>query len=74
MTAIGFNERQLQKMKSQPGFVAVQQAKSGLMIGSLHDEFIHVPIGLLAGRQKSVDRTGPVWVGVLAATGQPERL
>jgi hypothetical protein len=53
---------------------AVQQAKSGLMIGSLQDEFICVPIELRASRQKSVDRTGPVWAGVLAVTGQSEQL
>ncbi len=49
----------------------VQQAKSGLMIGFLHDEFIQVPIELLASRRKSIDPVSPVWSGVLAATGQP---
>jgi len=45
-----------------------------LVIGFLHDEFIHVPIGLLAGRKKCIDPAGPVWRGTLAATGQPEIL
>jgi 6-phosphofructokinase 1 len=53
---------------------AAMAGKTGLVIGFLHDEFIHVPIELLAGRRKSIDPTGPVWAGVLAATGQPERL
>ena len=38
------------------------------------DEFIHIPMGMLGGRRKSIDPTGPVWAGALAATGQPERL
>ena len=51
---------------------AAMAGKTGLVIGFLHERFIHVPIELLAGRRKSVDPTGPVWSGVLAATGQPE--
>jgi 6-phosphofructokinase 1 len=50
---------------------AAMAGKTGLMIGVLHDEFIHVPIELLAGRKKSIDPAGPVWSGTLAATGQP---
>jgi 6-phosphofructokinase 1 len=52
---------------------AAMAGKTGLVIGFLHDEFIHVPIELLAGSKKSVDPAGPVWSGTLAATGQPER-
>ena len=51
---------------------AAMAGKTGVVIGFLHERFIHVPIELLAGRRKSVDPTGPVWSGVLAATGQPE--
>jgi 6-phosphofructokinase 1 len=53
---------------------AAMAGKTGVVIGFLHERFIHVPIELLAGRRKSVDPTGPVWSGVLAATGQPECL
>ncbi len=53
---------------------AAQQAKSGLMIGVPHDEFIHVPIDLLVGRRKSIDPTDPLWGDTLAATGQLEQL
>ena len=53
---------------------AAMAGKTGVVIGFLHDRFIHVPIEVLAGRRKSVDPTGPVWSGVLAATGQPEWL
>lgn len=53
---------------------AAMAGKTGLVIGYLHDEFIHVPIELLAGRRKSIDPAGPVWSGALAATGQPEHM
>jgi len=53
---------------------AAMAGKTGLVIGFLHDEFIHVPIELLASRRKSIDPAGPIWRGTLAATGQPERL
>jgi 6-phosphofructokinase 1 len=53
---------------------AAMAGKSGLVIGFLHDEFIHVPSELLASRKKSIDPAGPVWRGTLAATGQSERL
>ena len=47
--------------------------KTGLVIGYLHDRFIHVPIELLASRKKRLDPDGFAWSAVLAATGQPER-
>ena len=47
--------------------------KTGLVIGYLHDKFIHVPIELLASQKKRLDPDGFAWSAVLAATGQPER-
>ena len=52
---------------------AAMAGKTGLVIGYLHDRFIHVPIELLASRKKALDPHGPAWSAVLAATGQPER-
>ena len=52
---------------------AAMSGKTGLVIGYLHDRFIHVPIELLTSRKKSMDPDSPVWSAVLAATGQPER-
>jgi 6-phosphofructokinase 1 len=49
---------------------AAMAGKTGLVIGFLHDKFIHVPIELLASREKRVDPDGPGWTAVLAATGQ----
>ena len=52
---------------------AAMAGKTGLVIGYLHDRFVHVPIELLASRTKCMDPDGFVWSAVLAATGQPER-
>jgi len=52
---------------------AAMAGKTGLVIGYLHNEFIHVPIELIISRKKSIDKNGFIWGAVLAATGQPER-
>ena len=52
---------------------AAMAGKTGLVIGYLHDKFIHVPIALLASRTKRMEPDGFAWSAVLAATGQPER-
>jgi 6-phosphofructokinase 1 len=52
---------------------AAMAGKTGLVIGHLHDRYIHVPIELLASGQKRIDPAGPLWQSVLAATGQPAR-
>jgi 6-phosphofructokinase 1 len=50
---------------------AAMAGKTGLVIGLLHDRFIHVPIELLTTQQKRLDPESPVWSAVLATTGQP---
>jgi 6-phosphofructokinase 1 len=52
---------------------AAMAGKTGLVIGSLHGQFIHVPIELLASRKKAMDPNGLAWRAAMAATGQPER-
>ena len=52
---------------------AAMAGKTGLVIGYLHDKFIHVPIELLASHVKTLDTSGFAWRAVLATTGQPER-
>lgn len=52
---------------------AAMAGKTGLVIGYLHDKFIHVPIELLANNVKALDTAGFAWRAALAATGQPER-
>ncbi len=52
---------------------AAMAGKTGVLIGYLHDVFIHVPIAALAGQAQCVDPEGGLWHAVLAATGQPAR-
>jgi 6-phosphofructokinase 1 len=52
---------------------AAMAGKTGLVIGLLHDRFIHVPIELLATQQKRLDPNSPAWSAVLAATRQQHR-
>ena len=52
---------------------AAMAGKTGLVIGYLHNQFIHVPIELLASQKKRVAPDGFAWSAVLAATRQPER-
>ena len=47
--------------------------KTGVVIGMLHDRFVHVPIDLLVSRKKQIDPDGLAWAAVLAATGQPAK-
>ena len=50
---------------------AAMAGKTGLIIDSLHNRFIHVPIALLSGHHKRLDPEDDSWRSVLAATGQP---
>jgi len=52
---------------------AAMAGKTGLVVGFLHEKFIHVPIELLAGHTKRLDPASGWWRSVLAATGQPEQ-
>jgi 6-phosphofructokinase 1 len=52
---------------------AAMAGKTGLVIGNIHDTFIHVPIDLLTRRSKRVDVRGWEWRAALAATGQQEQ-
>ncbi len=53
---------------------AVHGAMAGrtdMMVGLWHGIFTHVPLGVVAGRRKSIDPKGNLWRSVLATTGQP---
>src|SRR3954447_686578 len=52
---------------------AAMAGKTGVVIGFLHERFIHVPIELLATKTKRLDPASGWWRSVLAATGQAER-
>lgn len=50
---------------------AAMAGKSGLIVGLLHEKFIHVPIAMATTGRKRIDERGPLWGAVLASTGQP---
>ncbi len=50
---------------------AAMAGKTGLLIGSWNNLFIHVPINLAVRKRKRIDPEGIVWTSVLEATGQP---
>jgi 6-phosphofructokinase 1 len=52
---------------------AAMAGKTGLVIGLLHDSFIHIPIEMLVQEKKHIDPDGTWWNAVLATTGQPAR-
>lgn len=52
---------------------AAMAGKTGLVIGFLHERFLHVPIELLAGHTKRLNPASGWWRSVLATTGQPEQ-
>lgn len=52
---------------------AAMAGKTGLVIGHIHDKFIHVPIELLTSRTKNMETDSLAWNAVLATTGQPEQ-
>jgi len=52
---------------------AAMAGKTGLVIGYLHDQFIHVPIEMLANQKKRLDPNSDWWHAVLASTGQAAR-
>lgn len=52
---------------------AAMAGKTGLIVGMLHDKFIHVPIEAVVKEKKRLSPDGSLWQAVLAATGQPER-
>ena len=52
---------------------AAMAGKTGLVIGFLHEKFIHVPMEMLTSRKKTMNPESLAWGAVLAATGQPER-
>jgi 6-phosphofructokinase 1 len=52
---------------------AAMAGKTGLVIGYLHDSFIHIPIEMLVDKTKRIEPDGTLWTAVLATTGQPAR-
>jgi 6-phosphofructokinase 1 len=56
------------------GSNAVHAAMSGrteVLIGLMHDEYVHIPIRLAVSRRNCINPEGSLWRDVIDATGQP---
>ena len=45
--------------------------KTKLVIGLVHDKFVHLPIKAVTAHRNAVDPEGSLWRDALDATGQP---
>ncbi len=50
---------------------AAMAGKTGMLVGSWRERFVHVPLEAAVARRKKVHPRGVLWRSVLAATGQP---
>ena len=50
---------------------AAMAGKTGLMVGYCHEQFTHVPLSALSIGKKHLSIDNPLWLSVLASTGQP---
>lgn len=50
---------------------AAMAGKTELIVGLVHDYFVHVPIRMAVSRKNIIDPDGSLWRDVIEATGQP---
>ena len=50
---------------------AAMAGKTKLVIGLVHNKYVHIPIRLVTSRRNTVDPEGSLWRDVIDATGQP---
>jgi 6-phosphofructokinase 1 len=52
---------------------AALAGKTDLVVASVHDVFVHLPLEVVTGAKRALDPEGEPWRSVLASTGQPTR-
>ena len=50
---------------------AAMAGKTKLVIGLIHNKYVHLPTRLVTSRRNTVDPEGSLWRDVIDATGQP---
>ena len=50
---------------------AAMAGKTGIIVGMLNSQFVHIPIHKSVEMRKKVDTEGPVYQALLDNTGQP---
>jgi 6-phosphofructokinase 1 len=53
---------------------AAMAGRTGMIVGFLNGQFVHIPVDLLSAGSKRVDLYGELWHAVLASTGQSLQL
>jgi 6-phosphofructokinase 1 len=59
---------------AQAAVHAAMAGRTAMVVGRWHGRFVHIPIPVATGSRNQVDANGDLWMSVLEATGQPERL
>jgi 6-phosphofructokinase 1 len=59
---------------AQSAVHAAMAGRTAMVVGRWHGRFVHIPIPVATGSRNQVDPDGDLWMSVLEATGQPERL
>jgi len=53
---------------------AAMAGRTAMVVGRWHGRFVHIPIPVATRSRNQVDPDGDLWMSVLEATGQPERM
>ena len=48
--------------------------KTGMLVGLVNDEFVHLPFKAVSSQRKTIDPAGNMWMQVLESTGQPSSM
>lgn len=59
---------------AQAAVHAAMAGRTAMVVGRWHGRFVHIPIPVATGSRHQVDPNGDLWMSVLEATGQPERM
>lgn len=59
---------------AQAAVHAAMAGRTAMVVGRWHGRFVHIPIPVATGSRNQVDPDGDLWMSVLEATGQPERM
>jgi 6-phosphofructokinase 1 len=59
---------------AQAAVHAAMSGRTAMVVGRWHGRFVHIPIPVATGSRNVVDPNGDLWMSVLEATGQPERM
>ncbi|WP_337177471.1 ATP-dependent 6-phosphofructokinase [Paludisphaera sp.] len=65
------SDRILSDQMARMAVHAAMAGKTDLLIGSMHNELIHVPIATAVAEKRRLDTASDLWTAVMRSTGQP---